>query len=160
MLIVLCAEEEEAKHINCHRVDKVIVTGVGVVNIIKNLAGKLPPKAKIINIGYAGSNKYQPGTVISVSKVERLYKSKITCEGSIELTPCYVDDFCYTCDDFLNEQVDFEIPLIDMELYYLAARYPNIESLKIVSDNLNLTEHREADLTESWKLINKILEHV
>ena len=160
MLIVICAEEEEAKHINCHRVDKVIVTGVGVINIIKNLAGELPPKAKIINIGYAGSNKYPVGSVISVSKVERFYKPSIINEGCINLTPCYVDDFCYTCDDFLNEQVDFEIPLIDMELYYLAARYPNIESIKIVSDNLNLTEHREADFLESWKTVNKILEHV
>lgn len=159
MLVILCAEEEEAKHINCHRVDKVIVTGVGVVNIIKNLP-KIPPKAKIINVGYAGSNKYPVGSVISVNKVERLYKPKIISESSIKLVPCYVDDVCYTCDDFINASIDIELPLVDMELYYLAARYPNIESIKIVSDNLNLNEHREADLTESWQLVNRILEHL
>lgn len=158
MLVILCAEEEEAKHIN-HPKAKVIVTGVGVVNIIKNLP-KIPPKAKIINVGYAGSNKYPVGSVISVSKVERFYKPTIISESIINLTPCYINDFCYTCDDFINTSIDIEIPLVDMELYYLAARYPNIESIKIVSDNLNLNKHREADLTESWQLVNRILEHL
>lgn len=160
MLIVLCAEEEEAKQINSHRVNKVIVTGVGVVNIIKSLAQKIPPKAKIINIGYAGSNKYSVGSVISVNKVERLYKPKIISESSIKLVPCYVDDVCYTCDDFINASIDIELPLVDMELYYLAARYPNIESIKIVSDNLNLAEHRKADLSASWEIVNRILNNL
>lgn len=158
MLIVLCAEEEEAKHIN-HPKAKVIVTGVGVVNIIKNLP-KIPPKAKIINVGYAGSNKYSVGSVISVNKVERLYKPKIISESSIKLVPCYVDDVCYTCDDFINASIDIELPLVDMELYYLAARYPNIESIKIVSDNLNLAEHRKADLSASWEIVNRILNNL
>lgn len=159
MLIVLCAEEEEAKHIN-HPKAKVIVTGVGVVNIIKSLTEKIPPKAKIINIGYAGSNKYPVGSVISVNKVERLYKPKIINESSIKLVPCYVDDICYTCDDFINASIDAELPLVDMELYYLAARYPNIESIKIVSDNLNLNEHRTTDLSASWETVNRILNNL
>ena len=155
MLIVLCAEEEEAKHIT-HPKAKVIITGVGVVNIIKALP-LIPPKAKIINVGYAGSNKYPVGTVLSVNKVERLYKPSIINEKSIDLLTCYISDSCYTVDDFINAPIESEIPLIDMELYYLAARYPNIESIKIVSDNLNLTEHRITDLNESWELVNKIL---
>lgn len=160
MLIVLCAEEEEARHINCHRVDKVIVTGVGVANILKFAATKFSSKDKIINVGYVGSNKYPIGTVISVNRVERLYKPAIIDEPTFYLTPCYVDDICFTVDDFVETPYQMEIPLIDMELYYLTARYPNIESIKIVSDNLNLTEHRESNLTESWELVNRILEHV
>ena len=158
MLVILCAEEEEAKHINCKRA-KVIVTGVGVVNIIKNLS-KIPPKAKIINVGYAGSNQYAVGSVLSVSRVERLYKPSIINETAIDLIPCYTNDLCYTVDDFLNTTVYKDIPLIDMELYYLAARFPNIQSLKIVSDNMNLTQHRAADFEESWELVNKILAHL
>ena len=157
MLVILCAEEEEAKHIN-HPKAKVIVTGVGVVNIIKNLP-KIPPKAKIINVGYAGSNKYPVGSVISVNRVERFHRT-IVNEQPIDLVPCYVSDLCYTVDDFVNTSYVMEIPLIDMELYYLAARFLNIKSLKIVSDNLSITEHRKADLEESWKEVNNILGHL
>lgn len=157
MLVILCAEEEEAKHIN-HPKAKVIVTGVGVVNIIKNLP-KIPPKAKIINVGYAGSNKYSVGSVVSVDKVERFHRT-IVNEEPINLVPCYVSDLCYTADDFVNTPFVMEIPLIDMELYYLAARFPNIESIKIVSDNLSLTEHRKADLSASWETVNRILNNL
>lgn len=157
MLVILCAEEEEAKHIN-HPKAKVIVTGVGVVNIIKNLP-KIPPKAKIINVGYAGSNKYPVGSVVSVDKVERFHRT-IVNEKPINLVPCYVSDLCYTADDFVNTPFVMEIPLIDMELYYLAARYPNIESIKIVSDNLNLNEHRTTDLSASWETVNRILNNL
>lgn len=157
MLVILCAEEEEAKHIN-HPKAKVIVTGVGVVNIIKNLP-KIPPKAKIINVGYAGSNKYPVGSVVSVDKVERFHRT-IVNEEPINLVPCYVSDLCYTADDFVNTPFVMEIPLIDMELYYLAARYPNIESIKIVSDNLNITEYRKADLSASWETVNRILNNL
>lgn len=157
MLVILCAEEEEAKHIN-HPKAKVIVTGVGVVNIIKNLP-KIPPKAKIINVGYAGSNKYPVGSVVSVDKVERFHRT-IVNEEPINLVPCYVSDLCYTADDFVNTPFVMEIPLIDMELYYLAARFPNIESIKIVSDNLSLTEHRKADLSASWETVNRILNNL
>lgn len=157
MLIVLCAEESEAKHIKCKRAN-IFVTGVGLVNILQSPL-KFPPNAKIVNVGYAGSNVHPIGTVLSVNRVERFIKSSILNEPVFNLTPCYVDDSCYTADDFITYTLilNDKIPLIDMELYYLAARYPNIESIKIVSDNLNLEDHRNVDLSESWELVNKIL---
>lgn len=157
MLIIFCAEEEEAKHIK-HPKAKVIVTGVGVVNLIKNLPN-IPSKAKIINVGYAGSNKYPIGSVVSVNKVERFHRTIIN-EQPIDLAPCYVSDLCYTADDFVNTPFVMDIPLIDMELYYLAAKFPNITSIKIVSDNLSITEHREANFEDSWKQVNNILGHL
>ena len=60
-------------------------------------------------------------------------------------------------NDFVKHS-DKELPLVDMELYYLRILYPQIQSLKIVSDNLNYKDYQKADFKESWAMVNKCLE--
>jgi hypothetical protein len=159
MLLIFCAEMEEAKNIKCPDAN-IYITGVGVCNILKNPKFLLNQYDKVINIGYVGSNKYKTGSVISVSRCAKLITSNIVEEKSINLNPCYLkNDICYTADNFIEHARD-EVPMVDMELYYLALLYPQIQSIKIVSDNLDINEHRQTDLIKSWELVNKILEGI
>jgi hypothetical protein len=160
MLLIFCAEMEEAKNIKCSDA-LILITGVGYNNIIKTMPRlTLKPEDKIINIGYVGSNKYVVGSVVSVDKTCKFNTSPILNEQNIKLKPCYLNgDVCYTADDFIEQARD-EVALVDMELYYLALVYPQIQSIKIVSDNLDIEEHRAFDLSESWELVNKILVEV
>ena len=156
MLIIFCAEIEEAQNLDCPRA-KIVITGPGLVNVIQTPRVKVRPTDKLINVGYAGSNKYNVGDIISVDSCERLFPSYTVDEPTIKLVPCDYSDMCYTADNFLSENINREIPLIDMELYYLASIYPQMESLKIVSDNLNYKEYKEFNFTSSWGYVNKIL---
>ena len=159
MLIIFCAEIEEAVNIKCPKA-KIVITGPGLCNVIQTPQIKVKPGDKLINVGYAGSNKYPIGSVVSASSCKRFIPSQTVNEPTLNLVPCYNSDLCYTADDFVeNEKID-EIPLIDMELYYLASIYPQIESLKIVSDNLNFTEYQCADTQGSWDLVNRILNNL
>lgn len=159
MLIIFCAEIEEAANIKCPKA-KIVITGPGLCNVIQTPRIKVNPGDKLINVGYAGSNVYPIGSVVSPSLVKRFMPSATIEEKALTLTPCYQQALCYTADDFIENTAIKEVPIIDMELYYLASIYPQIESLKIVSDNLNLTEYRAADLQESWDTVNRILNNL
>lgn len=159
MLLIFCAEMEEAKHIRCNDAFT-IVTGVGYSNVMKALPRfNLKSDDKIINIGYAGSNKYPVGSVVGVNKSRKLVQTYIK-ERGINLEPLLPADVCYTADNFINKKQKNVIPLVDMELYYLAFIFPHLQSIKIVSDNFNLKEHRQADFKESWEQVNEILKSV
>lgn len=153
--VIICAELSEAKNIRCPDA-KIYVSGVGLSNILQAPRLELKPSDKIINVGYVGSAIYPIGTVISVSQCLRLNKPKITCEKILTLKPCYADDVCYTADDFIEDK-EIKMPLVDMELYYLASIYPQIQSIKIVSDNFDLEEHRQDDFKASWEIVNEVL---
>lgn len=156
MFLIICAEMEEAKHIKCDKAT-ILVTGAGVSNILKTPRLTYDPKDIVINVGYAGSTVYEKGTVASVKSVQKLSQS-IVKEPLIGLEPLYIEGVdCYTADDFIK-QSDKELPLVDMELYYLRILYPQIQSLKIVSDNLNYKDYQKADFKESWAMVNKCLE--
>ena len=156
MLLIFCAELEEAKNIKCSDA-KIYITGVGVSNILKTPAFILNPTDKVINIGYVGSNKYDVGSVVSVNRCSRLYPSTIVKEKSIDLCSCYNEgDICYTADNFI-EHTRAVVPLVDMELYYLASLYPQMQSIKIVSDNLDYKTYKETDFNKSWEIVNSIL---
>lgn len=159
MLIIFCAEIEEAVNIKCPKA-KIVITGPGLCNVIQSPRLNIKPNDKLINVGYAGSNKYPIGSVVSVSECKRLTPSLTVNEPILNLVPCYNSDICYTSDDFVENENVKEVPLVDMELYYLASIYPQIESLKIVSDNLNFTEYQCADISESWNLVNRILNNL
>lgn len=158
MLIIFCAEIEEAKHIECPGA-KIIITGPGLANVITTPTLNLRPGDKVINVGYAGSTKYNVGDIISVGCCERFNSSYTIDEPVISLVPCYRSDKCYTADNFIKE-VTIELPLVDMELYYLASIYPNIEAIKIVSDNLNYKEYKEFDFDSRWEYVNRILRNL
>lgn len=159
MLIIFCAEIEEAQNIKCPGA-KIVITGPGMCNILQTPKLNIRPGDKIINVGYAGSNVYHVGEVLSPSYTKRLTPSLSVPELTLSLTPCYTSALCYTADDFVGEDYLKEIPLVDMELYYLASIYPQIESIKIVSDNLNYKSYKTVNLNDSWEIVNRILRNL
>lgn len=94
-----------------------------------------------------------------IESCERLNSSYTIDEPTLSLVPCFYSDKCYTADNFIKE-AECELPLVDMELYYLASIYPNIEAIKIVSDNLNYKEYKEFDFDSSWEYVNRILRNL
>ena len=62
---------------------------------------------------------------------------------------------CYTSIDFVEKTE--HIGVFDMELYTLASLFPNIKSVKIVSDNLNFKDWKQVDIKDAWKEANNIL---
>ena len=155
MFLIICAEIEEAKNIKCDNAT-ILVTGAGVSNILKCPKLTYDPNDIIINVGYAGSNIYTRGTVASVKSVKKLTQS-IVNEPILPLEPLFLNGVeCHTADDFIK-YADKELPLVDMELYYLRILYPQIQSLKIVSDNFNYREYKKASFAESWEIVNECL---
>ena len=157
MLLIFCAEIEEAQNIKCPNA-KILITGVGVSNVLKAPRFILNPDDKIINIGYAGSNKYEVGSIISINEVKRFKSSKTIKEFNPKLKTfdIGIKDFCYTSDSFCEYTIT-EIPAIDMELYYLSLIYPNIQSIKIISDDLNYTGYKRFESKESWQKVNDFI---
>lgn len=158
MLHIICAEEEEAKNLTIQSENiKIHITGAGLYNVLKYPRIVLNKNDMLLNIGYAGSNIFRPGEVFSVSSCERLYPSKIINEKKQFLEPFYfLGAECYTADDFI-EYAFRELNLVDMELYYLSLLYPQIRSIKIISDNLNYKDFKKVKLKYSWDLVNKAI---
>ena len=163
MNIILVAMEKEAQYIDCPNA-KVIVTGIGLNNVVKTLSralihGKISENDTIINVGYAGSSCFNVGDIVAVNNVRRL-KPSITVEEDIYPINLYTGNIynvapCYTADDFCEDKK--VIPLVDMELYYIRAFFKNIISFKIVSDNLNEKTYDKFNPEDAWKRMNIIL---
>lgn len=155
MFLIICAEMEEAKNIKCDKAT-ILVTGAGVSNILKCPKLTYDPNDIVINVGYAGSNVYPRGIVASVKSVQKLTQS-IVNEPILGLEPLYIEGVaCHTTDDFVKH-ADKELPLVDMELYYLRLLYPQIQSLKIVSDNFDYNDYKKANFKKSWDMVNECL---
>ena len=161
MLIVICAEEDEAKNIiTKDRKVYVHITGPGLYNILKTPRLNVKSDDLILNIGYAGSNLFKPGEIFSVVTSQRLEPSKTIKEEKQYLFPYYfLGADCYTADNFI-EKTSQQLPLVDMELYYLSLIYPGIRSIKIVSDNLNYKDYKKSDFKDSWELVNKAIKEL
>lgn len=158
MLHIICAEEQEAQNIQVKSENiKLHVTGAGLYNVLKYPRIFLKPLDLVLNIGYAGSNVFKPGEIFSVSSCERFKPSQIIKEKKQYLYPFYfLGAECYTADDFVDSSFK-EVPLVDMELYYLSLLYPNIRAIKIISDNLNYKDFKKVKLKESWEKVNEVL---
>lgn len=164
--IILVAMEKEAQYIDCPNA-KVIVTGIGVNNVVKTLSralieGKISENDKIINVGYAGSRCFNVGDIVAVNRVRRLTPSTTVVEDTYPIN-LYVGNIynvapCYTADDFCEDNK--AIPLVDMELYYIRAFFKNLMSFKIVSDNLSEKAYEEFNPDKAWEKINKILNEI
>ena len=122
---------------------KIIETGVGALNVIETLR-KIPKWVRIINFGYAGSNRIPIGTEVKVG-FSALYHPKVDY-----LEPGYILDdgeeavTCYTSSDFVTETKEETPCLFDMELaYIMALGFKHVRSIKIVSDNLSLEQYEE-----------------
>lgn len=176
------AMEEEAlpiiKHFKLEKVDKsyykdedniLFITGIGVANILQKLY-KLKDvnldDYRRFNIGYVGSKDFEIGDIVEIPVFKRLNPPKLVQGLDVTLkNQTYYSDFkiatLYTADDFVQ---DMELPkksVVDMEGFYLRCIFPNIMTLKIVSDNLDMKAFdknaRENKLQASWDaLLSKI----
>lgn len=152
-IIILAAEEAEYKKcVELFPEYKCILMGVGAGNVIKTCC-QLPEGARVFNIGYAGSNLLEIGTITSVKDSYRLVNGKYNFTD--HANPLNIADEglpCYTNNDFVTESNKTDATLFDMELNYIAAFYPRIElvgAIKIVSDNLSIDVFRNNALRES-----------
>ena len=157
-IVILAAEETEYN--KCREVFpeiECIRTGVGAGNVIKACCN-LPKGTRIINIGYAGSNNIEIGTVSLVSDTFRYTDGNITFDD--HANPLHLSDEglpCYTGNSFFTESDRTEPTLYDMELNYIASFSPRLELLaavKIVSDNLSVDEYLNNAKRESGVLIS------
>ena len=160
MLIIFCAELEEAQHIKCPEA-KIIITGAGLCNVIQTPRINVNPGDTLINIGYAGSTEHPVGEVRTVNACRRLKASKTVKEHIIytDKIKSLASAVCHTADDFVDrdEVKGALLPLVDMELYYLASIYPQMRAIKIISDNLSYNDYKECNLETSWTFVNTIL---
>ena len=159
--ILLAAMEKEAAQIKTKA--PILVTGIGACNVTKTLfENKERLEGKfIINVGYAGSTKYNIGKVLSVNKVRRFEPSRTIEEPIFTLQPYLFDcDICLTADSFVEEAGD--APIIDMELYYIRNILEHVMSFKIISDNANYKEYFNTygSLQNSWREMNYIINEV
>ena len=152
-IVILAAEEAEYKlcktffpEIEC------VLMGVGAGNVIKTCS-MLPKGTRIINIGYAGSNVLDIGTVTLVKESYRLtdgsYKF-LDHANPLQLTKTGYP--CYTNNSFVTSTDKIEPALFDMELNYIASFTPRLElvaSIKVVSDNLSVEAFTNNALRES-----------
>lgn len=139
-MIVVATDEEyklAKKRFKGHKIVKIGVGGINILNALK----EADKRQKIINFGYVGSNVIPIGTEVRIGE-SRLYHPNVEYEE-----PTYKldgDITCYTSNDFVLETNIKEPVVFDMELaYILALGFKNVESIKIVSDNLSLKKYEE-----------------
>ena len=146
---------------------KLIITGVGVNNVISALSaavylGILNPCVDVINVGYAGANWINVGEVVCVKDAHCFEFPKIAnteIKNCIKLSNEGFD--CYTSFDFVSNAYFITEPVVfDMELAYIARFiHRSLYSIKIVSDNLDYNGFKEFNGEEAWKkAIDKIEE--
>ena len=155
-IVILAAEE--AEYNKCREIFpgiECIKTGVGAGNVVKACCN-LPKGTRIINIGYAGSNNIEIGTVCLVSDSFRYTDGNYKFDD--HANPLHLSDEglpCYTGNSFFTESDRTEPTLYDMELNYIASFSPHLElvaAVKIVSDNLSVDEFLNNVIRESGVL--------
>ena len=111
----------------------------------------IPRDTEILNIGYAGSNKLDIGTIVQVNRVNTFHPSVDFYECSTNILTrgdykyCTSGDYkCYTSTDFVTH-CDMEEPCVfDMELAFICALgFKRVSSIKVVSDNLSLKQYEK-----------------
>ena len=139
-MIVVATDEEYKLAKKRFKGQKIVKTGVGGINILNTLK-KTDKGQKITNFGYVGSNVIPIGTEVRIGEC-RLYHPNVEYEEPIYKLDG--DITCYTSNDFVLETKIKEPVVFDMELaYILALGFKNVESIKIVSDNLSLSQYEE-----------------
>lgn len=139
MLAVVAMPEEIDLLAEEHK-KRIIVTGVGAVNII-NALKDVDKKTAIVNVGYAGSNCLPIGSRVKIGKSKLYHPNVAIQEKEYDLKG---DVTCYTSNDFVLK-TDMEQPCVfDMELVFIMALgFENVISEKVVSDNLSVEKFNE-----------------
>ena len=147
--------------VNINQPDALIFqTGIGGSRTIQTLQWlNIKDTDRIINIGYAGSTYYKPGEIKTVSQVQKLHPSVTVKDPVINLKPINSLEAvtCYTADSFYENEEKKEVPLVDMELYYISLIYPQVQSIKIVSDNAHYQSYKTFNSQNAWAEVNDIL---
>lgn len=166
--VILAAEEVEYKKCLEYLSEfECIHMGVGAGNVIKT-CHRLPEGTRVLNVGYAGSNVLEIGSVCKVKESWREMLGEyffIDHANPKQITP---DGYsCYTSNSFVTSTEIIDPVLFDMELNYIAAftHLNLIGAVKIVSDNLSLEAFRSNALRESgiltsddvWKEVQKLV---
>lgn len=147
-MIVVAAKHEELDIMPSlvAEADKVIVTGVGALNVWKALQNE-PRDELIVNVGYCGSNVLPIGTLCSPEEVELYHPNVSYAEKDLEGLNAYIymnHAKCYTGIDFVTETRIKEPVIFDMELAFIVGMgFEYIRAVKKVSDNLSLKEYEE-----------------
>lgn len=139
-MIVVATETERKIAERRWKNERILVTGVGGLNVYKALCD-IDRNEQIINFGHCGSNLLQIGSEVSVGDC-RLYHPNVEYEEkSFRLDG---ETTCLTSCDFVLETEIKEPVVFDMELaFILAMGFRNVKSIKIVSDNLSLKQYEE-----------------
>lgn len=146
ILVVAKHEELDIAPNLVEEADKVIVTGVGALNVWRALRDE-PRDELVINVGYCGSNTLPIGTLCSPREVELYHPNVDYSEKELENIDAYVNmnhAKCYTNVDFVTETKIEEPVIFDMELAFIASMgFEQVRAIKKVSDNLSLKEYKE-----------------
>ena len=141
-LIVVATDEEERLAQKRFKGHKIIKTGIGGINVVEKLKN-VPKWLKITNFGYAGSNAIPIGTEVRIGYCSHYHKTEYF-DRAYSLGKPEDKIWCLTSDEFVEEYKSKEPIVFDMELaYILALGFKNVESIKIVSDNLSTKEYEE-----------------
>lgn len=139
-MVVVATNEEYKLAKKRFKGQEIVKTGVGGINILNTLK-EADKRQKITNFGYVGSNVIPIGTEVRIGEC-RLYHPNVEYEEPIYKLDG--DITCYTSNDFVLETKIKNPVVFDMELaYILALGFKNVESIKIVSDNLSLSQYEE-----------------
>ena len=154
--MVIIAEEGERQLAEKYFPDQEIrITGVGALNLLKNLRD-LPLSTPIINIGYVGSANYAIGSLVEIGEVRLCHPHVSYPEPTYRCLPGLAEEYgievahtdvpIFTNVDFVLESKEHDC-VFDMELaLILGMGFTNVRSLKIVSDNLSLREYHQQTL--------------
>lgn len=141
-MIVVATDEEYKLAKKRFKGKFIIKTGIGGVNVIRKLK-HFPKWIKITNFGYVGSNVIPIGTEVKVGECRLYHPNAIYNEPEYTLDKESTIK-CFTSNDFVLNTKITKPCVFDMELaYILALGFKNVESIKIVSDNLSLKEYEE-----------------
>ena len=126
-----------------------IVTGIGGTNVILALRA-LPRDADIINVGFCGSSVFDKGSSLWVHDCRLWHPHVDFEERTFKLQESGLVT-CLTAGDFVTDA--YKLPanaVVDMELAYIAALgFASLQSVKYVSDNLNLKEYNQTANTQT-----------
>ena len=150
-MIVVATDEEYKLARKRFKWHIIIKTGVGGINVIEKLK-RVPKWLKITNFGYVGSNNIPIGTELNVDYCGMYHPNVSYREKMYKLRNRHYNEFkvvCFTSSDFVTKCEIKEPVIFDMELAYIRALgFKKLESIKIVSDNLDLKQYEEEINTE------------
>lgn len=120
--------------------EEILQTGVGGANVV-NALKDIPRNTPIVNFGYVGSKSIPKGTEVNIGSCST-YHPNVDFED-VHFSLCG-NVHCFTSTDFVTDTTETNA-VFDMELAFICALgFENVQSIKIVSDNLNLTEYEQA----------------